>query len=606
MIIDSDEEEEPSAMETLEDDDVDYELGEEEFDATAPYEPVVAQLEIAMDSRVLHLAVPSFPTQAPGSPPTHIPLSLSKRAYVAVTCADSSTRLILFNLQPTRHEYNTIMRPKHLETFLSRNQRGFQHPCLGVDMAWMSHRPSTSSVDIDGSEQEQFRRSSNGSTQNQSEEDSCELLIASHSPDITGMLFIWRVSLSNDKKKNLWVGRPVQPAQTQYLPRPAATISFNPSSYRATRRNHLLLADSQGVVRIYDPRLTVGSRPAHSTDHSAGVWLGTFCVPFRDTNSVGSTGLRTDILDARWALNGKCIIVLLENGEWGIWDIEGVGPGLEKATSLKGSNLSRRGVVGGGVTRFAIHGFVGDDSNTMYPSDLSSGMNKTGFSVENKLAPMTPKTRKVRQDTLFNGPAQHIQPTGRPRGGISVQPQRRSSEGSINDDSLLVWFDSAVYYIPSLMTYWQRALAGRSGRSTYNAQAGSLYGPNITQLTALSTSGENITSLSQFPSSSDAKMIKSGALQHTILLSAEHRLIMLGSAKNTQKSMAPLKDLPHHGLDGEATQQLDQHHLSKGTLDLGGMDRLLDGMAGGELLFGNIRGANVAPQARKVGFAIDF
>lgn len=603
--------------------DIEYESEEEEFDAMAPFEPIVSRLDITLDSPVLHLAVPAgITTQNPNVLSSSLPPIFGQKAVVAVACTDASTRLISFDLRPSRdsrdEQISTIERVKHTAISLQRNKASCQHPCRGLAMTWTSRRLSTSNLDFEGPEQDLEpqegdqalfggRRSSNGSAHSSVEMNSFELLIASHTSDVTGMLFIWRLPLSDNGALEGPSRELVYPIQTQFLPSPATTISFNTSAYPSRRHSHLLLSDARGFVRIYNPLPTGSLRTSRTIDRSLGTWLATFCAPFLEAASSPGFGQRTGIVDARWALNGKCILVLLQNGEWGIWDIEGVGPSVKSSNSRSAFSLAGRGITGGGITSFAIHSFLGDEFAIARSSAFSQDATNAGHTLESKkLAPMTPKTRKVKQEALFHGPAQPPKAAGLVRGSISVSSITDSPGGTQTDESVLILFGHALYSVPSLMTYWQRASVGRNARGVATVQSDTLYGPSITQLTALSTSGEIITSLSHFSNHHVTAASRSADLQNNILLSAEHRLIMLVPPKTAQTTSATFKALlqPTRGvLDNQATLRVDQDLLSKGKLDLGGMDRLLDGMANDPGTFNQREGDVFAPRGRKVGFA---
>jgi len=138
-----------------------------------------------------------------------------------------------------------------------------------------------------------------------------------------------------------------------------------------------------------------------------------------------------------------------------------------------------------------------------------------------------------------------------------------------------------VYSISNLQTYWTRSIGGGS--------AGSLYGPGLTRVENLNLFGELISSIEQFAASDVA--VRAGA-QRDLLIAAEHRLLMLSSSTPQRESITALfsRELEHVA----ETDQVDQRLLSRGELDLGGMDRLLEGMDGG---------SSIVPVGRRVGFA---
>ena len=129
-----------------------------------------------------------------------------------------------------------------------------------------------------------------------------------------------------------------------------------------------------------------------------------------------------------------------------------------------------------------------------------------------------------------------------------------------------------------MQSFWQRS-TGNNG-----AGFGSLYAPGLTHVSDIDLMNENITSISRFAPKSTTSSLGQMNTPRDILVSAEHRIVILQNLK----PRAPTKDL-----FGQATERptaRDQQMLDAGDLDLGGMDRMLDGMAGDG-------------RARRVGFA---
>jgi hypothetical protein len=142
-----------------------------------------------------------------------------------------------------------------------------------------------------------------------------------------------------------------------------------------------------------------------------------------------------------------------------------------------------------------------------------------------------------------------------------------------------MWYGNELYSITSMQTFWQR--------STNNKGSfGSLYSPGISHITDIRLFHENITSVAHFSAQLSSAGIGQMNTQRDLLISAEHRFIILQALRPP----TPSRQLFQQVADRPVSR--DQHMLDAGNLDIDGMDRLLDNMAGG---------GNRSP--RKVGFA---
>jgi len=199
---------------------------------------------------------------------------------------------------------------------------------------------------------------------------------------------------------------------------------------------------------------------------------------------------------------------------------------------------------------------------------------------------MTPNTRRVRQESLFTGPARTTAQAA--RGGLSVTTFPTRSFG-IPDNAVTLWYRNDVYFIPSLMNLWNRKASSNGG------DAGSLYGSGVTRMDTVDLSNEVINSVVQLPSNQVAASSGLGNItQRDLLVTSEHRLIVLANARPQIKPKATQAREPE-----SPTAKLDQAKLSRGDLDIGGMSRMLDSMTG-------LVASNHVPgfgRDRKVGFA---
>jgi hypothetical protein len=244
-------------------------------------------------------------------------------------------------------------------------------------------------------------------------------------------------------------------------------------------------------------------------------------------------------------------MVLLEDGEWGVWDIAG--------TAQSGKN----------VEDFVLRGFLGSSA----PDSMDSKQKKEST----KLAPMTPNTRKTKSENLFSGPSKSMAPGVASSGGISVTSTTNRSGTA--DESVTIWYNNDIHTIPSMYSFWQRSNTNSTGGF------GSLYAPGLTHITDINLMNENITGISQFASNPTATSLGSMNKQRNLLVSAEHRFIVL------QHLSPPTAKSGLFQQPAAPPPLQDQRMLDAGELDLGGMDRMLDTMAGND------------GRTRKVGFA---
>ncbi|KAK5164711.1 hypothetical protein LTR04_001686 [Oleoguttula sp. CCFEE 6159] len=596
MTVDSDDEEPPPLIPTyVSYNDADFESEEEEFDPLEPYPSIVQTLDIPLNTEVLHISIPSIPTTSSRRSNKSIPPIFTQKLVVAVACADCTVRLVGLSLVPPSEVSNPIRDSSQQIVIIGGNDTHHDIP-TGVSMTWTSRPPLSPTSDVemvksdedddddededeDDVPSETLTRTSlpRRRSKSRAEDVEWDIIVASHSTELSGLLNIFRIPLVSQNDVHTISTAKITPFQTQYLSSPATKISFNPTIFPSKRHSQLLVVDSKGPVRIYDPlspkrtRLLPSSRDSEYQQPSAtqGSWLASFFPNFDTTNQTSSTSpslvRRKQVLGAQWCLGGTSIIVLLSDGEWGVWDMERVGPGAEDIT-------------GGGITKFDLRGFIGG----AVPPTPSSAISTKNGGGGSKLAPMTPNTRRGTEKSLFAGPINSA--PGPIRGGISLATSSNPSTGNL-DDSVIFWYGNNVFTVPSLMSFWQRSVQSK-GRET-----GSLYGPGLKRLDGLNLFGELNNGIEQFPAAPTSLSLAAINVRD-LLVTTEHRLIILNGARNQPSQKRPLFATEP---EETAVEEVDQQLLARGDLDLGGMDRLLDGMAGGSLeRFDN---------TRRVGFA---
>jgi hypothetical protein len=342
----------------------------------------------------------------------------------------------------------------------------------------------------------------------------------------------------------------------QKVPLSAAVrrISFHVSP----RSSLLLLTDAAGCVHVYDPLASADSRGEPvlaETEKGSGRWLTTFHAPYPTNNSSSPNHLNTlrrkKLLDARFVLGGKRVLALLSDGEWGMWDLSGAA---SDSRSFGG---------------FVLRGFLSTSST----GDASSTASKPRAGIS-RLAPTTPNTRKAKAESLFSGAPKAASAT--PQGGISVSIS--PGRGTSADESVVMWYGNEVYAIPSVASFCQRSTSNEGS-------FGSLYGPGLAHIPEINIRNENISAISQFAASESGAHLGQMNVTRDLFIAAEYQAIVL----HTVKPAAPARNL-FQAVATERSPLQDQRMLDAGELDLGGMDRLLDGMAN---------------RPRKVGFAAE-
>jgi len=490
----------------------DYEDQEDELDPDTPYVSIIHRADVNLDAGVLHLAVPSLLASSSLSSAS----LLKTHAMIAVGLADGTQRIIRVPLAPP--DDDTVAQTQESARDSQLALPSGRSICRALAMKVVTNT-----------------------------DDSSTLLVAGASD----VLNIAHVSSSG---QSLALGRT---GLTADLPSPVTQISFTPS----TRSAQLLVADVCGSVRLFDPMLGTSSdhgRPSSrdsmrsipTSINSVGRWLMAYHTSFVPTHL--SKAQQKRVLDAAWVMGGKAILVLLEDGEWGIWDV---------------ADFSQAGK---SPEEFVLRGFLGT-ANASVPAEPSQ-TKRSG----SKLAPMTPNTRKAKAEDLFTG-APKVYGVSI-KGGISVSPN--NSRLGTTDESVMMWYHGDMYTIPSFQAFWQRSAAGSGCRP------GSLYTPGLIAVTDVDLMKEGITSISQFGGTNSGNSVGPMNTQRDMLISAEHRLIVLQSLRPPTPSAALFAQAA-----AERPNAQDQRMLDVGDLDIAGMDRMLNSMA------------NDNAKPRRVGFA---
>lgn len=557
MIIDLDDDKPAKTTATPALPKAEFEDEEEELDPDQPYPSVIQQIRLSFNTAVLHIAVPQVPAVSTLHPADTIPAIFGKKLVFTATCADSTIRVVTLPLSPppdSAKEKPLSASSQYGEEVIKFH--GHQSIARGATMTWTSRaepsakRDMGDEMDVDaagdaGATPGRRRRPQSRSHSRPGTAAGFDILVATHSAELGGLFKIWRFELTETSVNG---AHPIVPYKTVTLRKPASRIAFNTAQYPKRRHSQLLISDLTGTARVYDPFAPPSRKRSASGHTDPGAFITMFKSTFESGKSSPYTppilAARKAILDAAWTCDGRHILALLADGEWGIWDGDQSGPSPPADPAA-----------------FSMRGFVG----TIEKEGSSSGPSSPKRGGRSSLAPMTPNTRRRKEDHLFHGSSSGTAvPT---RGGISVATCT-SSNGSVSEDSVIIWYGSEVYRIADLTKFWTRNTSASRGQS--------LPGPGLTQIHDIPLLGESISSITQFDTTAAASRM---AISRDILIAAEHRLIISATTKPALgRDLGTVFALP--AAEADDHRRTDQALLTRGELDLGGMDRLLEDMEG--------------------------
>ncbi|KAJ4145821.1 hypothetical protein LMH87_004653 [Akanthomyces muscarius] len=484
MVIDSDDEE-PAAKTTSAAAFVD----KPEFEASteeAPYPEIIQTLDLTLGTSVLHVAVlPNSPNTADGAA-TGATL-LGDKLVFAVSCASNDAYVIVLPSTPPSPESKA--RPE-LRIDLLAGQAG--SGAWGESLIGLGGQTRPS----DGLAVALARTSSSAQPVSPP-----RLIVAAHCKQASGVLRLWDVAL--DVKS----GRPLEPFQTEYLPNPLKSISFNP-----THGTQLLTVSVTAATRIYDYAASSIPNDPEATGPfpGQGSWLLSLYQPFAKPSSA-----RKPILDAAWIARGQAVFVLLADGMWGIWDIDGVSPlsaGAAMSTKLKS------GVRGAALTAFSISGYVEGTGS------LRSIANQNKETQQGEFAPMTPHTRK--QATASLNSTNTLERLAAIHGGVrtAVIPSLKKAS---QDEALVLWVGGLehVCVVPHVARFWDSQLNKGSGGGV-NLFSGGLPS-KMTKLADLATGllGEPCCGVDLIPAQSSGALAD-GGMAVEVVIRGESRLVI--------------------------------------------------------------------------------
>lgn len=464
-----------------------------EFEAPteeAPHPEIIQTLDLTLGTSVLHVAVlPDSPNTASGAA-TGAAL-LGDKLVFAVSCASNDAYVIVLPSTPPSPESKA--RPE-LRIDLLAGHAG--SGAWGESLIALGGRSRPS----DGLAVALARTSSSAQPVSPP-----RLIVAAHCKQASGVLRLWDVAV--DVKSD----RPLEPFQTEYLPNPLKSISFNP-----THGTQLLTVSVTDAIRIYDYAASSIPYDPEATGPfpGQGSWLLSLYQPFAKPSSA-----RKPILDAAWIARGQAVFVLLADGMWGIWDIDGVSPlsaGAAMSTKLKS------GVRGAALTAFSTSGYVEGTGS------LRSTANQQKESQQGDFAPMTPHTRK--QATASLSSTNTLERLAAVHGGVrtaAIPSLKKSSQ----EEALVLWVGGLenVCVVPHVARFWESQLNKGSGGGV-NLFSGGLP-TKMVKLADLATGllGEPCCGVDLIPGQSSGALAD-GGMAVEVVIRGESRLVIARDA----------------------------------------------------------------------------
>ncbi|QUC20887.1 uncharacterized protein UV8b_05128 [Ustilaginoidea virens] len=429
MLIDSDDDEQTQSNEAsaahLFQDKPQF---EDEHDE-GPYPEIVQTLDLTLGTAVLHVAVMPVTPSILQDTSSAAASFLSERMVLAVSCVTSDVYMITVPLTPPSPKSKAR---EELRSSLLAGQAG--------SGAWGE------TLVLLGGQRRRSDRLAITLVSPKSSEPKRKLpraVVAACSRQASGTLMLWDVALDLQPKTD----RPIEPFQTEFLPHPLNSISFNP-----IHTTQLLAVSPHHAVRIYD--YAVSALPPDSEAAgpfpTQGSWLLSLYQPY-----ARPTASRKPVLDAAWISHGRAIFALMADGMWGVWDVDRVSPSASSSAAI--ATKLKSGVKGAALTSFCISGYVEGTGSLRSVAAQQQKENHTG-----EFAPMTPHTR--RQATASLGCANTLECLTAVQGGLRVitLPARGKA---LQDESVVLWVGGLehVCVIPAMSKFWESQLRRGAG-----------------------------------------------------------------------------------------------------------------------------------------------
>ncbi|KAK3317670.1 hypothetical protein B0T19DRAFT_295753 [Cercophora scortea] len=441
MILDSDDDNAPGASPSKA--FVDKPTFEENLTAdTSALPEIVQTLDLAMGTAVLHVAVLPMPPCSASDAAWNGAEILKDKIVFAVTCSTNDVYVVTLPLTPPSHESKA--RPELRQSLLAGNAgKGVWGETLTL-LAGQG-RPGEG-VAITVVKQKSVSRSRSQERAVIPATPSPRVIVAVHSREASGTLRFWDVTLD---------ARPgtmnrVEPFQTEYLPSPLSSISFNPAHI-----TQLLAVASPHAVRVYD--YSVASLPSDDTSEgpfpTQGSWLLSLYPPF--TRGPLMSTARKPIVAAEWIVQGHAILTLLADGQWGIWDIDGASPSTANGGGGGLFSKTHSGLRGSAITTFSISGHLEGTSPLRNPATQKT---PAASGSDGQFVPMTPHTRRDAIAASITGGSEKLAAV---RGGITITQTTPPRGADAGDESAVLWLggaDPVVSVIPVISRFWESQL----------------------------------------------------------------------------------------------------------------------------------------------------
>ena len=507
-------------------------------------ESIVYTRDISLrGAEALHLALPSLPaTIHPRA--ASIPPLLSEKLVLAVACSDFSVRILTIPLNPPnptsdlQRDIQAIVLSSNLGQKSLQNKLAITYtPRRNQDartqdlVMYGRGDNSTVSLEQESVSSRPISRSDTGSGNTSDIE--WDFLVASHSADLSGLLLVHRISLHNSGI--IESGEATILCQTEILGSPAVCLRFSSALYPSPLHSRLLVGEGAGKVRVFDC--------ASRTESPRGHWIASVPTPF-DLQFSNILPRRTPLLDASWLLNGRAILLILSDGQCGLWELT---PGISgRNNSLLQDENSP---LGGDLEML-------EPLSTRDLHTSSENAAKASNSQKSRLAPMTPATRKVRQEAFFSK-AERVEEKHLTRGGVSVCVGRENIK---DNETALLWYGTNITIVSNISKLRQRSAKGSRDFTRPGSRN------DVRAVTGLQLCGERCKEL-----------VLSTALhpnqnQMQLLATADHRIVFIEPGPTRAEEEQDSED---DALRNSADETL----LALGELDVDGMNRILDDMS---------------------------
>ena len=442
----------------------------EDFDPRKPYLPIVQDLDIPVGDGVLDLAFPRLPCLSDPAERDNIePALLRQKMVIALACADGSINLMTIPLAPPAPaaKQRRFLRENPLRARAGQGSWG--EVMFGIQHRPHGHQGVPKGVSVgfartsalEGDDDDQDTDMDGGADKAAG----VDLLIASHSADLGGMLIVHRIHVSKDGRSLSLPSAELVVYRRQRLASPASSVDLYvpPLGTPAARRHppRILITSPGRPVQIFT---------CATPNHPNGIF--SLALSPGLVSSPSARPVHRRVLAARWVLAGRAVAALMADGEWGVWDVT---PPSQSAPV--------RGISAAIPTPFSLTGRVGGlrFSSVPTPPKKSSSSESTSGSA---LAPMTPGTRRVRQEALFAQPSSSGRSsTGSAsndgadiHGGVSIHLLDSQTTGRGPDEFVLFWHGARAAAVPSLRAQWDARLrpssAGGLGATTATGSKG--------------------------------------------------------------------------------------------------------------------------------------